>query len=145
MKRLAAAVAAVVLLGGCGQDSGGEVQSIARSAEDFCGSWQCGNYFLTIDSFAPGIYSAVLIRADGLNAAEMWEYPSMKFDGGRLLANDGTRYDTDTSKTPPVSGYDLNQQAEFLLTDEGILWNDLSLNKGAGLCFAEGQSEPPNV
>ena len=84
----------------------------------------------------------MVIRADGMNAAEMWEYEKLEYKAGRLVCRNGTRYDTDESERPPAAGYDLNQQAEFLLTSEGILWNDLSLNRGAGLCFTEGQLAP---
>jgi hypothetical protein len=143
MKRTVIVACACLLLNGCGQTADtGAVQSIAQSAEDFCGSWQCGTYFLTIESFSPGSYAGVLIRAEGMKAAEMWEYESMKFADGRLICTDGTRYDMDEDNTPPVTAYDLHQQAEFLLTPQGILWHDLSLNKGAGLCFTEGQQEP---
>lgn len=146
MKRLAAVFAACLLVQGCGQTAdSGAVQSIARTASELCGSWECGDYFLTIGSFAPGNYAGVLIRADGPEAAEMWEYENMEYYDGRLICRSGTRYDMDEAGIPPAKGYDTDQHAEFLLTAEGLIWRDLSQNRGAGLCFTEGQAEPLNV
>lgn len=107
-------------------------------AEDYLGQWECeseqGYIFLAVSEVNGG-YAAAVVRSQGGGELVQWEYP-LKYKRGKLVCNgEGLRSEIDESKmSPQGSSYDLsdfmktypNQSAEFIMTSEGIKWNDLS-------------------
>lgn len=116
------------------------------AATDFLGDWRCENVLLSIRQ-VNGVYIGLLYWMESSEVYEEWEYPLHFQDGKLVCSGDGSKYDVDESKPseyqhqPPFTATYANQSAEFSMTKDGVIWDDLDGNRGDGMVFAFVQTE----
>ena len=115
-------------------------------AEDFLGEWKCGDITLFISHIDGTHYGGFVITYDNppnTDVFDEWEY-DLQYQDGKLVCNgDGRRYHFDMNTPAPYSKWIyLNGRAEFTLTSEGLLWNDLTEHFGDGMVFTYSETQP---
>ena len=76
---------------------------------------------------------------------DSWEY-ELQYQNGKLICNGkGRRYHSDMNTPLPSVGIEtkyLNGSAEFTLSPEGMIWNDLTEHLGDGMVFKYSETQP---
>lgn len=150
MRIILVILAAAMLLTGCSRAEETEATSGITSgaiaapeilmdvtAADFLGDWTCGTVFLAIRE-VNGEYIGLLYWTESAEVYEEWEYP-LHFKDGKMVCNgDGKKYAIDETRMNEMRAA-YQQSAEFSLTADGILWNDLNGNRGEGMLLVFGE------
>ena len=115
-------------------------------AEDFLGEWKCGTITLFISHIDGSHYGGFVITYENppnTDVFDEWEYDLQYQDGKMICNGDGRRYHFDMNTAAPYSKWIyLNGRAEFTLTSEGLLWNDLTEHFGDGMVFRYSETQP---
>lgn len=117
--------------GGLGDDGRGPDES-------FIGSWGCGRALLYINYDENGAYYAEISWADSAFANVEWYYPLVFENGKMICSGNGTKtyvVYNDENSDPVKNVLYTGGSAEFELTDAGIIWNDITENRGEDMVF----------
>jgi len=112
-------------------------------AEDFFGTWNCERATLTIEENYEMKPFAVIVWGDGANSHYTWEYPVEYKDGKLVCSGSGSKVHIwkldETDSAPDFKILYSDGSAEFSFKGDGIVWNDLKENRGAGMLFTKTQ------
>lgn len=117
--------------GGLGDDGRGPDES-------FIGRWGCGRATLDINYDENGAYYAEISWADSAFAHVEWYYPLVFENGKMICSGNGTKtyvVYNDENSDPVKNVLYTGGSAEFELTDAGIIWNDITENRGEDMVF----------
>ncbi len=113
-------------------------------AEDFLGEWVYEDIVLYISELDESHYLGYIIFLKNQNNTDVydsWGYELQYQDGKMICNGKGRRYNSDMITLDQTAEY-MNGSAEFILTSEGLLWNDLTEHFGDGMVFEYSETQP---
>lgn len=115
-------------------------------AEDYIGEWEYDNIVLFISNINQSYYLGSIISFEDPESTDVydsWEYELQYRDGKMICNGKGRRYHNDMNN--PLLSIEtkyLNGNAEFTLSTEGIIWNDMTEHYGDSMLFKYSETQP---